>query len=95
MSRRVKTVPEPIKDYRPVIVTGNDYISLPEIDKYGSVMSVTFLNQAQASLFEVRGTVLQGTLPQAAAIPETASTSEAIATYDTTATCSYPLVVDV
>ena len=54
MSRRVKTVPEPIKDYRPVIVTGNDYISLPEIDKYGSVMSVTFLNQAQASLFEVR-----------------------------------------
>ena len=86
MSRRVKTVPEPIKDYRPVIVTGNDYISLPEIDKYGSVMSVTFLNQAQASLFEVRGTVLQGTLPQAAAIPETASTSEAIATYDTTAT---------
>jgi hypothetical protein len=55
MSRRVKTVPESIKDYRPVIVTGNDYISLPEIDKYGSVMSVTFLNQAQASLFEVRG----------------------------------------
>ena len=55
MSRHIKTVPEPIKDYRPVIVTGNDYISLPEIDEYGRVMSVTFLHQAQASLFEVRG----------------------------------------
>lgn len=56
MSKRVKTVPEPIKDYRPVIVTGNDYVSLPEIDEHGMIMSVTFLHQAQASLFEVRGT---------------------------------------
>ena len=27
MSRLIKTVPEPIKDYKPVIVTGNDYVS--------------------------------------------------------------------
>jgi hypothetical protein len=56
MAKRVKTVPAPVKDYRSVIVTGNDYISLPEIDEYGSVMSVTFLHRGQAALFEVRGT---------------------------------------
>ena len=55
MSKRIKTVPEPIRDYTPVIVTGNDYVSLPEIDEYGMIMSVTFLHEAQASLFEVRG----------------------------------------
>lgn len=55
-AKRIRTVPAPIKDYKPVIVTGNDYISLPEIDECGRVMSVTFLHQAQAALFEVRGT---------------------------------------
>jgi hypothetical protein len=71
MSRRIKTVPEPIKDYRPVIVTGNDYISLPEIDEYGRVMCVTFLHQAQASLFEVRGTA-----PETIAKSRTAAMSD-------------------
>jgi hypothetical protein len=55
-AKRIRTVPAPIKDYKPVIVTGNDYISLPEIDESGRVMSVTFLHQAQSALFEVRGT---------------------------------------
>ena len=56
VAKRIRTVPAPIKDYKPVNVTGNDYISLPEIDECGRVMSVTFLHQAQAGLFEVRGT---------------------------------------
>jgi len=54
-AKRIRTVPAPIKDYKPVNVTGNDYISLPEIDECGRVMSVTFLHQAQAALFEARG----------------------------------------
>ncbi len=54
-AKRIRTVPAPILDYKPVIATGNDYISLPEIDECGRVMSVTFLHQAQAALFEARG----------------------------------------
>jgi|LSQX01.3.fsa_nt_gb hypothetical protein len=75
VAKRIKTVPEPVKDHRPVIVTGNDYISLPEIDECGRVMSVTFLHQAHASLFGVRGTA-----------PEPAVTSEVIPTSETTTT---------
>jgi hypothetical protein len=31
VAKRIRTVPVPIKDYKPVIATGNDYISLPSI----------------------------------------------------------------
>lgn len=54
-SARMMTVPDEITGDKFVTVTGNDFVSLPEIDRYGRVFGVTFLHAGCAGLIEVRG----------------------------------------
>jgi len=54
-SARMMTVPDEITGDRFVTVTGNDFVSLPEIDRYGRVFGVTLLHAGCAGLIEVRG----------------------------------------
>ncbi|MDI7247097.1 MAG: glycoside hydrolase family 125 protein [Bacillota bacterium] len=52
---RIVTVPDEITEDRFVTVTGNDFVSLPEIDAWGRIAGVTFLHAGCAGLIEVRG----------------------------------------
>ena len=52
---RIMTVPEEFREDSVVAATGNDFVSLPEIDAWGRVHSVTFLHAGCAGLIEVRG----------------------------------------
>ncbi|MEW6105623.1 MAG: glycoside hydrolase family 125 protein [Bacillota bacterium] len=54
-SARMMTVPDEITGEKFVTVTGNDFVSLPEIDRCGRVFGVTFLHAGCAGLIEVRG----------------------------------------
>ncbi|MCL6614674.1 MAG: hypothetical protein K6U03_08705, partial [Firmicutes bacterium] len=54
-STRLMTLPDEITDGRFVTVTGNDFVSLPEIDAWGRIAGVTFLHAGCAGLIEVRG----------------------------------------
>lgn len=54
-SARMMTVPDEITGDKFVTVTGNDFVSLPEIDRCGRVLGVTFLHAGCAGLIEVRG----------------------------------------
>ncbi len=55
MSIPLTTVPEPIEDDEFCVLTGNDYISLPEIDKFGRILSVTLLHSGCCGMVELRG----------------------------------------
>ena len=59
---RLMTVPEEIKERGFLTVTGNDFVSLPEIDAYGRILSVTVLHRGLGGLVELRGG-LQGQTP--------------------------------
>ncbi|MGE5587731.1 MAG: hypothetical protein ACM3ZO_05915 [Clostridia bacterium] len=54
-STRIMTVPDEIAEDAFVTATGNDFVSLPEIDAWGRVLSATFLHAGCAGLIEVRG----------------------------------------
>ncbi|MGE5594232.1 MAG: glycoside hydrolase family 125 protein [Betaproteobacteria bacterium] len=54
-STRIMTVPDEITEDEFVTATGNDFVSLPEIDAWGRVLSATFLHGGCAGLIEVRG----------------------------------------
>ena len=54
-SMRIMTVPDEITHDGFVTVTGNDFVSLPEVDAWGRVLSATFLHAGCAGLVEVRG----------------------------------------
>lgn len=55
MSIPLTTVPEPVKDDEFRVLTGNDYISLPEIDEFGRILSVTLLHSGCCGMVELRG----------------------------------------
>ena len=56
MSEDILTVPEEIKDYRPYYLTGNQYISAPDIDPMrGAVCSINALHMGAKGLLEFRG----------------------------------------
>ncbi|UNC93309.1 glycoside hydrolase family 125 protein [Candidatus Contubernalis alkaliaceticus] len=56
MSEDILTVPEEIQDYRHFYLTGNQYISLPDIDPMqGGVCSVNALHLGAKGLLEFRG----------------------------------------
>ncbi|MDO9574059.1 MAG: glycoside hydrolase family 125 protein [Candidatus Contubernalis sp.] len=56
MTEDIMTVPEEIKDYRPYYLTGNQYISVPDIDQIqGGVYSVNILHMGAKGLLEFRG----------------------------------------
>ncbi len=56
MSENIMTVPEEIQEYHPVYLTGNQYISVPDIDpKHGGVRSVNALHMGAKGLLEFRG----------------------------------------
>jgi len=54
-SALIMTRPEEIADHRFTTVTGNDFVSLPEIDAWGRILNVTFLHARCAGLIELRG----------------------------------------
>lgn len=54
-AKRLMTVPDEINENPFLTVTGNDYISLPEIDGFGRVLSMTVLHHGLGGLIEVRG----------------------------------------
>ncbi|MEW6228435.1 MAG: hypothetical protein AB1700_10180, partial [Bacillota bacterium] len=58
-SALIMTRPEEIADHRFTTVTGNDFVSLPEIDAWGRIVSVTFLHAGCAGLIELRGMTQQ------------------------------------
>ena len=56
MHNPILTVPEPVKRYRPVFLTGNEFLSLPEIDpRTGGLRSLGVLHMAASGLLEFRG----------------------------------------
>lgn len=54
-STLIATRPEEITDHRFTMATGNDFVSLPEIDAWGRVHGVTLLHAGCAGLIELRG----------------------------------------
>ena len=56
MDKSLLTVPEPVKRYRPVFLTGNEFLSLPEIDPgTGGLRSLGLLHMAACGLLAFRG----------------------------------------
>ncbi len=56
MAKMILTVPKVEADYRPIILTGNEYLSLPEIDPLsGGIDSLNVLSMSACGLLEFRG----------------------------------------
>ena len=56
MNKSLLTVPQPVKRYRPVFLTGNEFLSLPEIDpRTGGLRSLGLLHMASCGLLAFRG----------------------------------------
>ncbi len=53
--RKLLTIPDEIRDYRKLTLSGNEYISIPEIDQAGGIDSVNILRLDCRGLLEFRG----------------------------------------
>ncbi len=55
---KILTVPEPLKEERPVFCTGNDYVSLCNIGSDGIIRSISHLRESTMGLIEYAGSAL-------------------------------------
>ncbi|MGM0652825.1 MAG: glycoside hydrolase family 125 protein [Bacillota bacterium] len=54
-SELILTVPDKMEEQEPCFITGNEYISLPEIYRDGSILNINFLHYQYKSLLEFSG----------------------------------------
>lgn len=56
MSKKILTVPEEIKDYKPYYLTGNEYVSIPLIDpENGGILEVNVISMEKKGLLSFKG----------------------------------------
>ncbi len=53
--RKLLTIPDEIRDYKKLTLSGNEYISIPEVDRAGGIDSVNVLRLDYRGLLEFRG----------------------------------------